>query len=320
MYKPVEVSAAPVRKVSIPELRARKHEGPPIAMVTAYDYTMARLMDEGGADVVLVGDSLGMVIQGQSSTIPVTLDEICYHGRAVARGLARAHLVGDMPFLAASVSEKKAVKAAGKLMQKGCFEAVKIEGGEDLAPTIRRIVDAGIPVMGHVGLMPQRVHALGGFKVQGKRSDEADQIISDAQALEEAGSGDGGDRHPDHRHRRRAVVRRAGAGLLRLPGHVPGDAPEVRQALRRGGRRHRRRDAALRGRDAEPQLPAGRALVRRRRQAPGPVAREQRAGAGLDALTRRPGGLASVGSARPRPPGRPRAARGGGLPPARHGS
>jgi 3-methyl-2-oxobutanoate hydroxymethyltransferase len=136
---------------------------------------------------VLVGDSLGMVVQGLQNTIPVTLDEICYHGRAVARGLRRAHLVGDMPFMSVGVSVEKAVEAAGKLMKEGCFEAVKIEGGVEVAESVRRIVQCGIPVMGHVGLTPQSVHAMGGFKVQGKREDDADRIVRDARALEDAG-------------------------------------------------------------------------------------------------------------------------------------
>lgn len=187
MYGPKAGAELPVRKVTVPEIRARKAEGPPIAMVTAYDYTMALLLDEGGADIVLVGDSLGMVVQGLQNTIPVTLDEICYHGRAVARGLRRAHLVGDMPFMSVGVSVEKAVEAAGKLMKEGCFEAVKIEGGVEVADSVRRIVQCGIPVMGHVGLTPQSVHAMGGFKVQGKREDDADRIIRDARALEDAG-------------------------------------------------------------------------------------------------------------------------------------
>src|SRR5262245_42894670 len=175
----------PVTKVTVPEIRARKG-GPPIAMVTAYDFTMARLLDEGGADILLVGDSLGMVVQGQSTTLPVTVEEICYHGRAVARGARRAHVVGDMPFMSFQVSAASALENAGKLMKEGAFESVKLEGGEEVAEHVRRIVAAGIPVMEHVGLTPQSVHAMGGFKVQG-RGDGADRVINDARALEEAG-------------------------------------------------------------------------------------------------------------------------------------
>ena len=178
-----------IRKVTVPELRARKREagGTPISMVTAYDVTMARLADAGGVDTLLVGDSLGMVVQGHSTTIPVTLDEIAYHARAVARGTQRAHIVGDMPFMSYQVSPQQAVESAGKLMKDGAIESVKLEGGEEFAEHCRRIVRAGIPVCGHVGLLPQSVHALGGFKVQGRGS-QADQIVADALAIEEAGA------------------------------------------------------------------------------------------------------------------------------------
>src|SRR5689334_14936637 len=128
-----------VRKVTVPELRDRKAHGPSIAMVTAYDYTMARLVDEAGVDVVLVGDSLGMVVQGLSNTLPVTVEEICYHGRAVARGLVRAHLVGDMPFMSFQVSPEQAVANAGKMMKEGAFESVKLEGGVEIAEHIARM-------------------------------------------------------------------------------------------------------------------------------------------------------------------------------------
>ena len=180
------------RKLTVPAIRARKRRGQlrgePLAMVTAYDFTMARLVDEAGIDLVLVGDSLGMVVQGLANTIPVTLDEICYHGRAVARGLAYAHLVGDMPFMSYQVSPVQAVESAGKLMKEGAFESVKLEGGEEIAEHVARIVRAGIPVMGHVGLTPQSVHALGGFKVQGRGDDAADKIVADALAIERAGA------------------------------------------------------------------------------------------------------------------------------------
>ncbi|MEZ4307542.1 MAG: 3-methyl-2-oxobutanoate hydroxymethyltransferase [Polyangiaceae bacterium] len=178
-------SSKPAAKVTVPEIRARKG-GPPIAMVTAYDFTMARLLDEGGADMLLVGDSLGMVVQGHSTTLPVTVEDICYHGRAVARGARRAHVVGDMPFMSFQVSPIQALENAGKLMKDGAFESVKLEGGEEVAEHVRRIVSAGIPVMGHVGLTPQSVHAMGGFKVQGK-GDDAERVLRDARILEEAG-------------------------------------------------------------------------------------------------------------------------------------
>jgi 3-methyl-2-oxobutanoate hydroxymethyltransferase len=177
-------------KVTAPELSARKVRdgGRPISMVTAYDFTMARLMDEGGVDAVLVGDSLGMVVQGLANTLPVTLDEICYHGRAVARGLQRAHLVGDLTFMSYQASITQAIESAGKLVKEGGFESVKLEGGQEVAESVRRIVMAGIPVMGHIGLTPQSVHAFGGFKVQGKGDRAADKVLEDARALAEAGA------------------------------------------------------------------------------------------------------------------------------------
>ncbi|MEB2313561.1 MAG: 3-methyl-2-oxobutanoate hydroxymethyltransferase [Sorangiineae bacterium] len=175
-------------KVTVPALRARKRGGPRICMLTAYDSTMARLLDDGGADVLLVGDSLGMVVQGLSTTLPVTVDEICYHGRAVARAARRAHVVGDMPFMSFQVSSERALEAAGKMMKEGGFESVKLEGGESVAEHVRRIVEAGIPVMGHVGLTPQSVHAMGGFRVQGKSEDAASRVLADAKAVEQAGA------------------------------------------------------------------------------------------------------------------------------------
>jgi 3-methyl-2-oxobutanoate hydroxymethyltransferase len=157
-------------------------------MLTAYDATMARLFDESEIDVLLVGDSLGMVVQGLPHTLSVTIEDICYHGRCVARGASRAHLVGDMPFMSFQVSAEDAVRNAGKLMKEGSFEAVKLEGGAEVAEHVRRIVAAGIPVMGHVGLTPQSVHAMGGFRVQGKSTDDAARILADARALEAAGA------------------------------------------------------------------------------------------------------------------------------------
>ncbi len=178
------------RKVTAPELSSRKVRagGRPISMVTAYDFTMARLVDEAGVDAVLVGDSLGMIVQGLQNTIPVTLDEICYHGRAVARGLTQAHLVGDLPFMSYQASTAQAVESGGKLLKEGAFESVKIEGGMEVAESVRRMVLAGIPVMGHVGLTPQSVHAFGGFKVQGRGEAAAEKVLEDARALADAGA------------------------------------------------------------------------------------------------------------------------------------
>jgi 3-methyl-2-oxobutanoate hydroxymethyltransferase len=189
MYSsPNSRGTAPAKKITAPDIRARKQAGPPIAMVTAYDYTMARLVDEAGLDMILVGDSLGMVVQGLSNTLPVTLEEMSYHGRAVLRAAARAHVAGDMPFMSYQVSVVQAVENAGKLVKEGGFESVKLEGGIEVADHVRAIVRAGIPVIGHVGLQPQSVHALGGFKVQGRGSEAAAKIVNDARALEDAGA------------------------------------------------------------------------------------------------------------------------------------
>jgi len=175
-------------RVTVQTLRAMTSRSERIAMVTAYDATFARMLDEGGADVLLVGDSLGMVVQGQETTLPVTTEEMLYHCRAVARGSKRAHLVGDMPFMSYQVSPEDALRSAGRFLAEGGMHAVKLEGGLDMAATIRRIVAAGIPVMGHVGLTPQSVHAMGGFRVQGKREEEAQRVLSDARAVADAGA------------------------------------------------------------------------------------------------------------------------------------
>jgi 3-methyl-2-oxobutanoate hydroxymethyltransferase len=175
-------------KITVPALRARKATGPKISVVTAYDATFARLFDEGGADALLVGDSLGMVVQGHPTTLGVTLDDMLYHGRAVARGTTRAHLVGDLPFMSYQTGVVPALEAAGRMLKEGAYEAVKLEGGEIYAEHVRAIVRAGIPVMGHVGLLPQSVHAMGGFKVQGRDEESASRVLRDARALEQAGA------------------------------------------------------------------------------------------------------------------------------------
>lgn len=176
------------RPVTVPHLRKMKRDGERITMVTAYDATFARMFDEAGIDVLLVGDSLGMVVQGRDSTLPVTVDEMIYHCRAVARGTRRAHIVGDMPFLSWQVSSEQGLTNAGRFLSEGGAQSVKLEGGVDAAPTIERIVHAGIPVMGHVGLTPQSVHAMGGFKVQGKTEETAARVLADAKAVAEAGA------------------------------------------------------------------------------------------------------------------------------------
>jgi 3-methyl-2-oxobutanoate hydroxymethyltransferase len=177
-------------KITVPALRARKAtraRGERIAMVTAYDATFARMMDQAGVDAMLVGDSLGMVVQGQPSTLPVTLDEVIYHARAVVRGTRHAHVIGDMPFLSYQTSLEQALFAAGRLLKEGSVESVKLEGGREIAEIIYRMVRMGIPVVGHVGLMPQRVHAMGGFKVQG-RGAEAESVLDDAISIAQAGA------------------------------------------------------------------------------------------------------------------------------------
>jgi 3-methyl-2-oxobutanoate hydroxymethyltransferase len=176
------------RPVTVPQLRDMKQRGERITMVTAYDATFARLFDQAEIDVLLVGDSLGMVVQGHDSTLPVTIDEMIYHCRAVARGARRAHVVGDMPFLSWQVSPEDALRNAGRFLAEGGAQAVKLEGGVDAAPTIERIVRAGIPVMGHVGLTPQSVHAMGGFRVQGKTEAAAASVLADAMAVSDAGA------------------------------------------------------------------------------------------------------------------------------------
>jgi 3-methyl-2-oxobutanoate hydroxymethyltransferase len=174
--------------MTVPRLRKMKRDAKRITMVTAYDATFARLFDEAGIDVLLVGDSLGMVVQGHDSTLPVTVDEVIYHCRAVARGTQRAHIVGDMPFLSWQVSPEQALRNAGRFLSEGGAQSVKLEGGIDAAPTIERIVRTGIPVMAHVGLTPQSVHAMGGFRVQGKTEETAARVLADAKAVAEAGA------------------------------------------------------------------------------------------------------------------------------------
>jgi 3-methyl-2-oxobutanoate hydroxymethyltransferase len=165
-----------------------KADREPIAMVTAYDFTMARIVDSAGVDMVLVGDSLGMVVQGHQDTLSVTTEQMIYHGACVSRGLKRAHLTIDMPFMSYQVSPAQALETAGRLVKEGHAQSVKLEGGERSAPAISAIVDAGIPVVAHIGLTPQSVNALGGFRVQGRGDKAADQLLRDAQAVEKAGA------------------------------------------------------------------------------------------------------------------------------------
>lgn len=175
-------------RLSITELKAMKERGEKIPMLTAYDYPTARLVEAAGVPVILVGDSLGMVVLGYDSTIPVTMEDMIHHGRAVVRGTERAIVVVDMPFMSYQVSTEDALRNAGRLMKETGANAVKLEGGDSVAETVRRLTAAGIPVMGHLGLTPQSVNQLGGYRMQGKTPAAAVKLINDAVALERAGA------------------------------------------------------------------------------------------------------------------------------------
>jgi 3-methyl-2-oxobutanoate hydroxymethyltransferase len=180
------------QKVTVPEIARRKRDGKKISMLTAYDYPFARILDEAGIDVLLVGDTLGMVVQGLDTTLPVTVDEIIYHLKMVTRARARALVVGDLPFLSYQVSIEEALRNAGRMMKDGGAEAVKLEGGVNVAATIAALTAVDIPVMGHIGLTPQSVHRMGGHKVQGKKHGKMaggrERLLEDAMAVEEAGA------------------------------------------------------------------------------------------------------------------------------------
>jgi 3-methyl-2-oxobutanoate hydroxymethyltransferase len=170
------------------DIVAMKREGKRIAAITAYDYTSARMVDAGGIPFILIGDSLGVVVQGEDTTLPVTLDQVIYHARIVARGAERAMLVGDMPFMTYQISPEEALRNAARLMTEGKVGAVKIEGGADVAPTVERMVRAGIPVCGHLGFTPQSAHTLGGPRIQAREPAAAMSLLADAKALESAGA------------------------------------------------------------------------------------------------------------------------------------
>jgi 3-methyl-2-oxobutanoate hydroxymethyltransferase len=177
-----------MNRTTVVELRRKKAEREKLTMVTAYDATMGRLAEQAGVDALLVGDSLGMVVQGHPDTLPVTLDQIVYHCQCVARGTSKVHLVADMPFMTYQVSPAQALENAGRLLREARVQSVKLEGGVRIAEAIKRLVDCGIPVMAHVGLTPQSVHAMGGFRVQGRSDDEAQAVLDDALAVEQAGA------------------------------------------------------------------------------------------------------------------------------------
>ncbi len=175
------------KKITIIDIQSKKEQQIPISMLTAYDYTGAMLVDMAEIDMILVGDSLGMVMMGLESTVPVTMDEMLHHCRAVARGAKFAHLVGDLPFMSYQAGKYDAVHNAGRLLKEGNTDSVKLEGGREVAEAVRAIVDAGIPVMGHLGLTPQSISKLGGFKAQGRTATAARRLVEDALTLEEAG-------------------------------------------------------------------------------------------------------------------------------------
>jgi 3-methyl-2-oxobutanoate hydroxymethyltransferase len=188
MGTPVDpVPTAPRPRVTAPEVTALKRRGRPIVVVTAYDFPTARLADEAGVDVLLVGDSLGTVVLGHDSTLPVTMEDMLHHVKAVVRARPAALVVGDLPFMSYQVSAEQAVANAGRMVQEGGADAVKLEGGERVVPAVRRIVETGIPVMGHLGLTPQSVLAFGGYRVQARAEDEQERLLREARALEQAG-------------------------------------------------------------------------------------------------------------------------------------
>ena len=177
-----------VKKLLVSDLWDMKRQGKKITMITAYSYPQGLIVDEAGIDIILVGDSLGMVELGYKDTVPVTMDEMLMHTKAVMRGVKRAHVVGDMPFMSYNISIEQGVTNAGILYKDGLADSVKLEGGQDMAAVVRAIVKAGIPVFGHIGLTPQTAAMLGGFKVQGKSVDQAKRVVDDALALEDAGA------------------------------------------------------------------------------------------------------------------------------------
>ena len=175
-------------KVTTATLKERKQAGERIACLTAYDHLFATLLDEAGVDVLLVGDSVATVMQGRDTTVPVTMDQMVYHCELVSRGCSRALVVGDLPFMSYQVSISDALSNAGRLLKEGHVEAVKLEGGRDFAPTVEKLVSAGIPVMGHVGLTPQSINQFGTYKTRGTDKDEQDRLVDDAVSLEQAGA------------------------------------------------------------------------------------------------------------------------------------
>lgn len=176
------------KKISILDIQKMKANGEKISVLTSYDYPLTRIMSDCGVDVILVGDSAGVVVAGHENTLPVTLDEMIYHTRAVVRANPKALVVTDMPFLSYQIDIRDARLSAGRLVKEGGAEAVKLEGGEHVAETIRAIVDMDIPVVAHIGLTPQSIHRMGGYKVQGKKDEQTEKLLADARAVQEAGA------------------------------------------------------------------------------------------------------------------------------------
>ncbi len=175
-------------KVTINDFLKKKSEGQKITMLTAYDYPFAKIVDEAGVDAILVGDSLAMVVQGLENTLPVTMDEMIYHTRMVARAAEHAMVIGDMPFMSYQVSVEEAVRNAGRFIKEGAAQAIKIEGGREVAEKVSAMVKSDIPVMAHIGLTPQSIHRMGGYKVQGRTEEAKKQLLEDARILQEAGA------------------------------------------------------------------------------------------------------------------------------------
>ena len=177
-----------MKRLRVPDVKNKKQQGEKVTMLTAYDFILARLLDEAGIDILLVGDSLGMVLLGYETTLSVTLEMMIHHSQAVSRGTQRALVVADMPFLTYHLSLSQALQNAGRLIQEGGVAAVKIEGGRTVEDVTRRLVEVGIPVMGHLGLLPQSIHQLGGFRPQARDKAAAERVLEDAEILEEAGA------------------------------------------------------------------------------------------------------------------------------------
>src|SRR5438093_3702077 len=186
--EPLERKGAQTVRVSVRYFQQQKEQGIPIVMLTAYDATMARIAEQAGVQVLLVGDTLGMVVQGHDTTVPVTLEEMLYHTRLVVRGTWRAFIIGDLPFMTYNISADQALANAARFLQQAGAQSVKLEGGRHMAPTIRRLVENGIPVMAHIGLTPQSVNQIGGWRVQGRTKATATRLLDDAIAVEDAGA------------------------------------------------------------------------------------------------------------------------------------